>query len=459
MQESHNRAAVSATCDDRSVVTHAGLVPLLRIARDAGLAVLTSQRLTIPGSAGANPAAKVLTTIAGMATGADSIDDLDVLRHGAMHRLFDNVRAPSTIGTFLRGFGIGHATALEAIAAEVLTTLATQTPHLLPGIAHYAFLDLDSKITEVYGRGKVGAKRGYTHVLGYNFLTATLSTPIAAPVIAATRLRGGNADTRRNATSFFHQALRTARACGATSHLLVRGDSGYYVGALIHAIAEAGARFSITMPHRAPILAAIAEIDDDAWTPIRYPAPLTDDETGTPIIDAEVAETTYTAFDNPTTNPGEKTTARLIVRRTRAFTRDTQGELFPCWRYHAIFTNSALSAIDAEEQHRGRAGAVEQVFADLNDSAAAHFPSGQFHANAAWLTLAALTHNLMRTAGIRASAFHARARTGTIRRHLINVPARLTHTARRLTLHLPRNWPWSDSWMGLFTTTTHPPLT
>jgi len=393
-----------------------------------------------------------------MATGADSIDDLDVLRHGATGRVFTDTRAPSTLGTFLRGFEIGHATALESIAAQVLIALARRAPRLLAGAGEYAFLDLDSKIAEVYGRQKVGADYGYTSVRGYNFLAATLSTPIAAPVITATRLRGGDADTRRSVTSFLTQAIRTARACGATGPLLVRGDSGFYVGSLIRAIVEAGACFSITMPQRAPIRAAIAAIAENAWEPITYATPVFDEEAQTWVSAAQVAETTYTAFTNPTLNPGEETTARLIVRRHQILARNEQGELFPTWRYHAIFTNTRVAGIaDAEHQHRGRAGAIEAVFADLNNSALAHFPSGQFHANQAWLTLAALTHNLLRTTGVLASRFHARARATTLRAHLINIPARITRTARRITLRLPQNWPWSHSWLGLFTATAHPP--
>jgi hypothetical protein len=458
MQASHTRAAMSASFDDRSVVAHAGLLPLLRLTENVGFADLAAERIRIPGPAGANPDAKLLSLVAGMAAGADSIDDLDVLRTGAMGRLFTRVRAPSTLGTFLRGFDIGHVGALDAFAAQILTRLARATgSRLLPGAGEYAILDLDSKITRVYGSQKVGAAYGYTRVLGYNFLAATLSTPLAAPVIVATRLRGGQADTRRGATSFITQAMRTARRCGATGHLLIRGDSGYYVGSLVRAVVEADAQFSITVPQRVPIRAAIAAIDEKTWTPITYAEPVLDADTGTWIHQAEVAETGYTAFTNPTDNPGEATAARLIVRRHRVETRTDQGELFTVWRYHAIFTNTALDTAEAENRHRERAGAIESVFADLNNSALAHFPSGQFHANAAWLTLAALTHNLLRTLGTLASQFHARARTGTIRRQLITVPARLTRTARTLTLRLPENWPWQDCLHGLFTTMAQPP--
>jgi hypothetical protein len=458
MQASHARTKVSARFDDQSVVSHAGLLPLLRLTENVGFAGLARERIRVSGPAGAHPDAKLMSLVAGMAAGADSIDDLDVLRTGAMDRLFTGIRAPSTLGTFLRGFGIGHAAALEAFAAQVLIRLAAAAgQQLLPAVSEYAIVDLDSKITQVYGQHKVGANYGYTKQRGYHFLAATLATPIAAPVILATRLRGGQADTRRGATSFLRQALRTAHGCGATGQLLVRADSGYYVCSLVHAIATAGARFSITMPQHTATRAAIEAIAEPGWIPITYATPVFDEHTHTWIHTAEVAETGYTAFTNPTEHAEGPITARLIARRYRAETRTEQGELFPVWRYQAIFTNTGLDTAAAEKQHRGRAGTIEQVFADLNNSALAHFPSGQFHANQAWLTLAALTHNLLRTLGTLASCYHARARTGTIRRQLIAVPARLTRTARRLTLRLPQNWPSQDSWHGLLTATAQPP--
>jgi hypothetical protein len=457
MRASHTPARTLARFDDHSVVSHAGLLPLLRLTENVGFADLAAERIRIPGPAGANPDAKLLTLVAGMAADADSIDDCDVLRTAAMDRVFTGIRAPSTLGTFLRGFDIGHTTALDTVAAQVLTRLARTTGRLLPGVGDYAILDLDSKITRVYGQQKIGARHGYTHVRGYHFLAATLATPTAAPVILATRLRGGQADTRRGATSFLRQALRTARGCGATGNLLVRADSGYYVCSLIHALTDAGARFSITMPQHTATRAAIEGITEDSWQPITYATPLFDTDTQTWIHVAEVAETGYTAFTNPTEHPEGPITARLIVRRYRVETRTEQGELFPVWRYQAVFTDTGLDTAAAEKQHRGRAGTIEAVFADLNNSALAHFPSGQFHANQAWLTLAALTHNLLRALGVLASRFHARARTGTIRRQLIAVPARVTRSGRRLTLRLPHNWPWQDSWLGLFTTTGPPP--
>lgn len=139
-----------------------------------------------------------------------------------------------------------------------------------------------------------------------------------------------------------------------------------------------------------------------------------------------------------------------------AWSSSDQGELFPVYRYHAFLTDSGFDLPTTETQHRGHA-IIEQVLADLNDSALAHFPSGRLAANAAWLALASLTHNLLRAAATLASTHHAKARTGTIRRQLINVAARVSRSARRLTLHLPLDWPWQAAWHGLFTATHHAP--
>ena len=137
-------------------------------------------------------------------------------------------------------------------------------------------------------------------------------------------------------------------------------------------------------------------------------------------------------------------------------TADAQAELFPVWRHHAIFTDSPLPMLAAEADHR-RHAIIEQVIADLKNSALAHLPSGNFAANSAWLVLAAMAFNLTRATGALASAFHAKATTATVRRQLINVPARITRSARRATLRLPAGWPWAHPWQQLFTATIGPP--
>jgi hypothetical protein len=459
MQALHTRAAVAATFDDPNLVSHAGLVPVMRLAHDAGLGEWADQLVRLGGdSRGANAGAKISSIVAGMAAGADSIDDLDVIRHGALPKLFEGLRAPSTLGSFLRHFSFGHVRQVDAVGAEVLVALNQRCPNVLPGIDQLAFVDIDAKITEVYGPGKEGAGFGYTHQRGLNFLVVTLTTPLAPhPVILTTRLRGGNADGRRGGASLITQAIKLARRLGATGTLMVRADSAFYTGRIVAAIRKAGARFSVTAQHNSSVTAAVTAIPDTAWQQITYPRAIHDPDTDQWYSAAEIAETSYTAFTNPTDNPGRAVTARLVVRRVQIDTNITeQGELFPVYRYHAVFTNSGFDLPTTEAQHRDHA-IIEQVLADLNDSALAHFPSGRFAANAAWLTLATLTHNLLRAAGTLASTHHGKARTATIRRHLITVAARISRTARRITLHLPTNWPWQAAWHGLFATTHTPP--
>jgi hypothetical protein len=178
------------------------------------------------------------------------------------------------------------------------------------------------------------------------------------------------------------------------------------------------------------------------------------------ISDAQLAEVEFTAFASRPL--AQQVTARLIVRRVRDanpahLVPDTQGELFPAWRYHAVFTDSPLPMLDAEADHR-RHAIIEQVIADLKAGPLAHLPSGSFNANGAWLALAALAFNLTRAAGTLASNFHARATTATIRAHLINIPARPVRSARQLRLRLPADWPWETDWLHLFSAALGPPL-
>ena len=457
VRASHTAAAVSATFDEPNLVSCAGLVPVLRLAERAGLPEAAQQRVRLPaavGSTAANPGVKITSMVAGMVAGADSIDDLGVIRHGALPELFGGIRAPSTLGTFLRGFTWGNVRQLDAVARETLTGLSRQAP-LLPGADSYAFLDVDSTISRVYGYAKQGADYGYTRVRGLHPLLATLSTPIAAPVLAGTRLRGGSAGSARGAASFVAEAITTARAAGATGVLLARMDSAFDNHAVVSTCIRAGVRFSITTKQTRPVRAAIEAISDDAWVPIAYPQAVYDEDTKQWISDAEIAETTYIAFRSR--RKSERITVRLIVRRVKDKNVVAgQGELFTAWRYHAFITDSVVELVQAEKQHREHA-IIEQVNADLKDSALAHMPSGSFAANAAWLALAAIAHNLTRAAGCLASLFHAKARTATLRRHLITVPARIARRSRRIILRLPTNWPYQDAFNDLFTATHAPP--
>jgi hypothetical protein len=451
MRSSHTAGAVSVRFDDESLVSSAGIVPVMRLAENIGLGELIDERVDLGIPVGANSDAKALSVVAGMVIGADSIDDLDVIRHGGMPRLFDRLRAPSTCGSWLRGFTHGHVRQLASAAGEVLVRLSQQVP-LLPGVGQLAFIDIDAKIKEVYGHAKQGAGFGYTGVRGLNHLVVTVSSPVCAPVILGARLRGGNCDSRRGAVTILREAISLARRAGATGTIIVRADSAFFTGPIITAIREQNAYFSIVARKDSAVTAAIDRIGEHAWHKVAYRHPIPNRITGEQITHAEIAETTHTAFLNPTTNPGQTTTARLLVRRTPRFKTDDQGELFQVWDYHAVFTDTIFDLLTTDEHHRGHA-IIEQVLADLNNTALAHFPSGRFAANQAWLALATLTHNLLRAAGCLASVSHAKARTTTLRHHLINIPARITRTARRITLRLPTNWPWQHPYQGLHTAT------
>jgi hypothetical protein len=454
----HAASRVDAAFDEPNVVSAAGLVPVLRLAAAAGLWRLVRERLRVGGPCGANAAGKVATIVAGMAAGADCIDDLDVVRSGGIRRLFGCVYAPSTLGSFLRALTWGHVRQLESAARGFLIGLAGATP-LLPGIDQIAYVDVDSLLRRVYGHGKAGAALGYAKVGGYPVLlrglsplVATVCTPLAAPVVAATRLRGGNAGSARGAAGLVAEAIGVARACGAAGRVLVRADSAFCSAAVLGACRRAAVNFSVTIRADRAVRAAIASIPAAAWTAIRYPQAVWDADGQCWISDAELAETSYTMG----AHTRRAISCRLVVRRIRAVESERTGELFPAWRYHAFLTDTTLSTVDADRTHRAHA-VIEQTFADLIDGPLAHLPSGRFAANAAWLTCAGITHNLLRAAGTLAGRRHAKARGATIRRQLVVVPARLARRARKLVLHLPTHWPWADAWTRLFTATHAPP--
>jgi hypothetical protein len=458
----HSLAKTHAMFDDPNLVSHAGLVPVMALTHRAGLPDLVAEHVRPGGECGVNAHLKVPALIAGMAAGADSIDDMDVLRHGAMDVLFGGVRAPSTLGSHLRSYTWGNVSQLEKAGREFLAELARRAP-LLPGAETLAFIDIDSMQKRVYGHQKQGARFGHTKiqgksllVRGLNALAAVVSTPLSAPVIAATRLRGGNAASARGAASLAARAIGTARDCGCTGTIIVRMDSAYYNAAVIGAVRGQGARFSVTVPMNSSIRAAIAAIGEENWIPIRYPQAIWDDQLDAWISDAEVAEVEYTAFAS---KKDQAVTARLIVRRVRDLNKKAAGqdELFPVWRYHAVFTDSPYGLVQAEGQHRDHA-VVEQVFADVASGPLAHMPSGVFAANAAWLSIAAMAHNLVRAAGALASLPFAKARGATIRRDLIAVAARTARHGRGcLTLHLPEGWHREQEWLNLWDAACGPP--
>jgi hypothetical protein len=356
----------------------------------------------------------------------------------------------------LREFTFGHARQLESVLREHLSALCERV-ELLPGADQRVFVDIDSLLRPVYGHAKQGASYGHSKIAGKQILrkglsplVTTISTQTSAPVITGARLRAGKANSGKGAARMIAQAAATARAAGVRGQILVRGDSAYGNSTVVAACRRAGARFSLVLTKTRAVTAAIPET---AWIPVNYPGAVRDADSGECISDAEVAEIGFTA----STSTAHPVIARLIVRRVKdARYRDT---LFPVWRYHPFFTDSEEPVDAADNTHRHHA-IIETVFADLIDGPLAPMPSGRFGANSAWIPCAAITHNLLRAAGVLAGGAHAVARGAILRCKIVNVPARLARPQRRPVLHLPTHWPWAQHWLALWRNTIgySPPL-
>jgi hypothetical protein len=451
--------------DDPNLVSSAGLVPVLALADSADLRGLADEHLSVPTDKGAHAGLKVASLVAGMVAGADCIDDMALLRHGGMNKVVNGAYAPSTLGSFLRAFTFGHVRQLDALASRFLTGLAGRAPLLAGGDLQSGpvLVDVDDTIIEVHGYAKQGAGFGYSGVRGLNALLATVTTTGSAPLVVAQRLRKGSCGSPRGAKRLVADALKTVtKLVGADSGRkpLLRADSAFYGAAVVGAAIRAGADVSLTVRMNPQVKAAIAAIAEAAWTTIEYPDAVYDEATGGWVSRAEVAETPFTAFTSK--KRAEQILGRLVVRRIPDLNpRATTGQspLFDTWRFHAFFTTTdpdVLDTVAADKTHRGHA-IIEQVHADLKNSALAHLPSGKFNANAAWLVLAVIAFNLTRAAAAIAGPDLAKTTTATIRRKLIAVPARIATSARRITMHLPTDWPWETAWTQLFNYGSGPP--
>ena len=197
----------------------------------------------------------------------------------------------------------------------------------------------------------------------------------------------------------------------------------------MEACRQADVRYSITARLHASLRSRVEAIPEEDWTPISYWQ-----EGG-----ADVAETTYRPF-------GQEREVRLIVRRVRP-APGTQLALLTNYSYHPCITDRAGELLELEADHR-RHAEVEHVIRELKYSLGLnHLPSGRFGANAAWLVLNVIAHNLARWVGrlgLEAGVLTAR----TLRRRLFCLPGRLTRSARRLTLHLPSRWPWREGFFA-----------
>jgi hypothetical protein len=413
---------VALAFDDERAVANAGIAPVATLAGRLGIEALAGRLVRLgERAAAANAGRKIMSLIYAMVLGADSIDDCEILRSGRTAALLGGwVAAPSTLGTFLRAFTFGHVRQLDRLLDQALQRAWRAGAG--PG-SRRLVIDVDSFIGEVHGHGKQGAGFGYSRRRGYHPILASRAD---TGEVLHVRLRKGSASSQRGILRFTDELIARVSRAGATGSTLLRADSGFWNNRLFDRLQRAGWGFSIGVKMTAAVRQIVEQIPETAWQPLAdYP------DTG----QAQIAETSLG-------------TRRLIVRRVR--TLGAQGQLFPDWRHFPFATNRTEPIELVEAEHRQHA-VVELVIRDLKDQALAHFPSGHFHANAAWTVLAAIAHNLLRWTTLLGLPGRTIRAAHTQRRRLLALPGRLTRTARRWTLHLPARWPWQRDFRAALT--------
>ena len=427
VRSSHSPDQITVTFDDDHAVADAGLLLAATMAEGLLLGELFDAHLDLGNTPGAaTPGDKAMTLVHSALAGGQWIGDADRLRAGATGQVLGHrVAAPSTLGTFLRSFTWGSARQLDHVAGEALRRAwqAGAGPGPWP-----LTIDIDSTHCQTYGLHKQGATGIDRHgERGYHPLLASVA---GTGDVVGSRLREGVANTGRGAASFVTETINRARRAGATGAITLRADSGFYVHKVIDACHKQGVACSVTVKLTKAVHKVIAQIPADAWTPIPY---WLDDG-------ADVAETSYRPF-------GRKgRVMRLIVRRVRP-TPGSQLALFCDYDYHGFVTDRDGDTLWLEADHR-RHAEVENVIRDLKHGVGLnHLPSGRFAANAAWLTLNILAHNLARWTS-RLGLGETLIATKTLRTRYLDLPGRLTRSARKLHLHLPTRWPWAHEFLG-----------
>ena len=407
------------------MVTNAGLILPATLALHLGLPQLVDRRLDLGDAPSrANPGDKISTLVASALAGGDCIDDADALRTGRTAcALGCVVKAPSTLGTFLRSFRWGHVRQLDRVSRQLLARAWAAGAG--PGDGPLT-IDLDSTICETYGLAKEGARHhGYTGARGYH---PQLAVAAGTGDVLMSRLREGRANTARGAAHFLRETVSRVRYGGARGQLTVRADSGFYTHAVVAVCRGMDARFSITIRQRASLRDLIEAIPEEDWTPIPY------------WMDgaADVAETTYTPFQTE----ADAAPVRLIVRRVKP-TPGSQLALFATYSYHGFITDRDGETLELEADHR-RHAEIENAIRDLKYGVGLnHLPSGRFAANGTWLAAHTMAHNLARWTA-RIGLGEQIVTTKTLRRRFFSLAGRLTRSARLPTLHLPKRWPWEE---------------
>ena len=419
------------------LVANAGLLLPITLAHHLGLGELVDRHVDLGDAPGrANAGDKMLTLLASALAGGDCIDDADVLRTGRTADAMGWViKAPSTLGTFLRSFRWGHVRQLDRVSRGLLARAWSAGAG--PGDDPLT-IDLDSTVCETYGLSKEGAQRhNYAGVRGYHPLFA-----IAAGTgdVLMARMRKGRANTARGAAHFLRETVSRVRYAGpepVEGHGSTHGASRQRLLHPFHRrrLPEDGDPLLHHHPPARPAADLIETIPEGDWTPIPY------------WMDgaADVAEIEYTPFQS---EPGAAT-VRLIVRRVKP-TPGSQLALFANYSYHAFITDRAGDTLELEADHR-RHAEIENAIRDLKYGVGLnHLPSGRFAANAAWLAVQVMAHNLARWTA-RTGLGEAVVTTKTLRRRFFSLAGRLTRKARRLTLHLPQGWPWENQFSGALT--------
>jgi len=420
MQDSsYDLERLEVVFDDDHAVPNAGVLLVARLAQVLGIEEITDMCVRLGNRVGSfRPGRKLLTLMHSIVLGGDFIDDIRVLRAGSTSNVLGHqVMAESTCGTFLRSFTFGHVKQLDRVSGIVLKRAWGHGCG--PGDTALT-IDLDSTVAQTYGTHKQGTGFGYTKVVGYHPLIATRAE---TGEILHIRQRTGSAGSGRGMKQFISEVMARIRRAGATGHVTLRADSGFFSMAFIKRLITLGVAFSITVPKNKAVVRLTTNIDNDSWTPIAYP--------GGGV--GEVSETKYKGH-------------RLVVRRTRPTPGD-QTEMWPDWEYHSFITNREGTVVFLDADHRKHA-VVELAIRDWKQGAAGdHNPSGVFPANAAWTVIAALAHNMIRWTTALGMGTTGPVVTKTIRRRFITVPGRATQRSRRTIMHFPANWPWADEFL------------
>ena len=260
MLPTNNPDRIHTAFDDGRLVDHAGLLLPATLARRLGLQQLVDDQLDLGDAPGrANAGDKLLTLVASALAGGDCIDDSDALRSGGTAPVLGcTVKAPSTLGTFLRSFRWGHVRQLDGVTRQLLARAWAAGAG--PGEAAFT-IDLDSTLCETYGLAKEGAQRpGYSGARGYHPLLAVAAG--SGDVLMA-RLRSGRAHTVRGAAHFLRETVGRVRAGGASGQLTMRADSGFYAQAVVAVCGKLDIRFSITIRQQPSVRRLVEAIPEE----------------------------------------------------------------------------------------------------------------------------------------------------------------------------------------------------